>query len=546
MFGATGSPLAQRLLGLINRNSSRSDKPKKHLWLGAFVALLTMACLVSCSQATKPSPTLSSSLGQSDTSLLEEVPNAPDLRVLIWEWQGCDTCTADLRLNFDQSLDAFRESSGKKVELAVVDPMDYSLRLNTSLQSEPYAHLIWISQEMLPGLVEEGRILPLDEFYAAHPEVATDLPEASLARFRLNGQLYGIPLGPAEEWNWNAYAITRQSMEAGKAELAFELLSFLRARVPPHGLPELIIERLLSEPENPSMGEPFEFIAAIRNAGEANAENVVVAFYTPNGDLIGEQVVDFIEPGAVEFTSVQAVCNQSDLAWFHVEIDPQRIIPETNKRNNSGYFPFGTGPGAPSTPVAASQPFCIDSKAYQSSYNGMSPKVAFDGTNYLVIWAKQQSPFTGTYAHQIYGARVSSSGTVIDTNGFVIASKVGKYDSFNLAFDGTNYLVVWELEKSGVGSYTAVDPATILYGARVSKAGKVLDSTPFVIEQGTTPASEYSQFWHRWPVVIYTGSDFMVIYYTSTEDGSGHSKDHTEDGVYARRVSKAGVVGSKQ
>ncbi|WP_224367558.1 DUF5011 domain-containing protein [Hyalangium versicolor] len=72
------------------------------------------------------------------------------------------------------------------------------------------------------------------------------------------------------------------------------------------------------------------------------------------------------------------------------------------------------------------------------------PAVAFDGSNFLVVWEDIRS------APAIYGARVrASDGVVLDPAGLYLSRT--PMSEFNLpqqnpavAFDGTNYLVTWE------------------------------------------------------------------------------------------------------
>jgi len=95
------------------------------------------------------------------------------------------------------------------------------------------------------------------------------------------------------------------------------------------------------------------------------------------------------------------------------------------------------------------------------------PSIAFDGTNFLIVWEN------GNLDPNIYAARVTPSGTVLDPNGIVIANQpyIEIYPS--VAFDGTNYLVVWTEEL--------VPLEYDLYGKRVSPAGIVLDTAKIVI-----------------------------------------------------------------
>ena len=83
-----------------------------------------------------------------------------------------------------------------------------------------------------------------------------------------------------------------------------------------------------------------------------------------------------------------------------------------------------------------------------------TPQVAFDGTNYLVAWTDDRG------GPGIFAARVTPGGTVLDPTGFVVSS--GGYRP-TLAFDGTNYLVVWAVLAGGL-------VITDIYAARSPRA----------------------------------------------------------------------------
>lgn len=121
------------------------------------------------------------------------------------------------------------------------------------------------------------------------------------------------------------------------------------------------------------------------------------------------------------------------------------------------------------------------------------PSVAWDGSNFLVVWASG-------------GARVSSSGTVLDTTPIAIGA--GSHPS--VASDGANSLVVW------------VSNADIL-GARISSAGVVLDSTPIAI---STAAGTQSM-----PTVSWGGTNYLVAW-----------KDSLTSSVLGARVDSAGML----
>jgi hypothetical protein len=69
--------------------------------------------------------------------------------------------------------------------------------------------------------------------------------------------------------------------------------------------------------------------------------------------------------------------------------------------------------------------------------------LAFDGVNYLVVWNQ------GGDGLDVYGARVTPAGTVLDPGGIPIATEAGAQAGARVAFDGTNYLVTWADTRAG-------------------------------------------------------------------------------------------------
>ncbi|MCK4584748.1 T9SS type A sorting domain-containing protein, partial [candidate division WOR-3 bacterium] len=98
------------------------------------------------------------------------------------------------------------------------------------------------------------------------------------------------------------------------------------------------------------------------------------------------------------------------------------------------------------------------------------PFVSTNGTNYFIVWQDERNSDS-----DIYGARVDSSGTVLDTVGFPVSTAEGDQACPTVAFDGTDYIVLWE-------DYRNV--FTDIYGARVSTAGIVLDTFAVVTQEG--------------------------------------------------------------
>ena len=135
---------------------------------------------------------------------------------------------------------------------------------------------------------------------------------------------------------------------------------------------------------------------------------------------------------------------------------------------------------------------------------GSEPTVAFDGTNYLVVWSNQAS---------IVGARVNPAGEVLDPGGITISTRANAQFQPTLAFDGTNYLVVW----------TTASPYTDVYGARVSPSGTVLDPAgiEIAIRAGFNEVS---------PSVAFDGTNYLVAW----EEDPCHR-------ILGRRVSQGGI-----
>jgi len=141
------------------------------------------------------------------------------------------------------------------------------------------------------------------------------------------------------------------------------------------------------------------------------------------------------------------------------------------------------------------------------------PSVAFDGTNYLVV-------FRGSYGvsyRDIYGTRVTQAGTVLDPAGFVISTAEEEQGYPSVAFDGTNYLVVWQDGRSGSDSD--------IYGARVAPSGNVLDPDGIPISTASNDQS--------YPAVAFDGTNYLVVW----QDDRNGSWD-----IYGAKLNTSGVM----
>ena len=156
------------------------------------------------------------------------------------------------------------------------------------------------------------------------------------------------------------------------------------------------------------------------------------------------------------------------------------------------------------------------------------PAVAFDGANYLVVWSDTRSGSAVGPDADIYGTRVTPAGVVLDPAGIPISTGAGPQASPGIAFDGTNYFVVWEDSRNGPGDFP---PRIDIFGTLVSRDGTVLDGPPDTggIAINTVPVPK------QHPVAAFDGTQYLVVWEESFfYDPPG--------GIFAARVSRAGEL----
>lgn len=146
-----------------------------------------------------------------------------------------------------------------------------------------------------------------------------------------------------------------------------------------------------------------------------------------------------------------------------------------------------------------------------NSYSQYAPSIAFDGTNYLVVWYENREG-----DEDIYGCVIDKSGVVVGQQEIVIAKLTGSQSYPRVVFDGTNYFVVWHDTRSG---------ANDIYGCRINTSGTVLDPSGIPI---CTAVSIQS-----YPDVCYYNPNYFVVWH----DIRGGNND-----IYGSRVSASGTA----
>ena len=158
----------------------------------------------------------------------------------------------------------------------------------------------------------------------------------------------------------------------------------------------------------------------------------------------------------------------------------------------------------------------VISQAAQSQY---SPVLGFDGANFLVAW--QDCRATPEQA-DIYGARVTPGGTVLDPAGFAIGNRLWVQGSPTLSFDGANFLVAWQDVNTGI-----TPPEIGVYGARVTPGGTVLDPSGIAIAEDTRGTL---------PSLGFDGANFLVVWYEV------HGLSPAYSSIWGKRVTPGGTV----
>jgi hypothetical protein len=137
-----------------------------------------------------------------------------------------------------------------------------------------------------------------------------------------------------------------------------------------------------------------------------------------------------------------------------------------------------------------------------------APVISSDGVNALVVWEDLRADSR----EDIYAARVSPSGAILDPTGIAIASSVEIERQPTVAFDGTNFMIIYSTWSSGI------------FGQRLSKSGALVGAAFQIVDPYTTSKNN--------PVVAFDGTNFQVAY-----EYAAFSND-----IHLKRISPSGTV----
>ncbi len=140
-----------------------------------------------------------------------------------------------------------------------------------------------------------------------------------------------------------------------------------------------------------------------------------------------------------------------------------------------------------------------------STYNSSWPRVAYNGTNYLVVWYDYIS---STSSYVVRGQRVSKTGSKVGSVITLISTKSPTYlYDPEVASNGSGWLVVWRQYTSGSTSTYAI------MGQRVTSAG-ALTGSAIVIRATTAGYYKYR------PRAAYGGGKYAVTWRERNQSAS--------------------------
>ncbi len=126
----------------------------------------------------------------------------------------------------------------------------------------------------------------------------------------------------------------------------------------------------------------------------------------------------------------------------------------------------------------------------------LAPEITFGGGNYFIVWSDNRNS-----NYQIYGARVTPAGSVLDPSGIMITRNANQYQLYpSVTWGGTRYFVVW-------GTYSP--SPYFVYGRFVNTDGSMASDTLRLAS-----AANYVYCVDA----AYSGTNFMVIWVEMSTD----------------------------
>lgn len=230
---------------------------------------------------------------------------------------------------------------------------------------------------------------------------------------------------------------------------------------------------------------------------EISDSNITVQFFSPFGQLVGNRI-SLGETGSAPVVAFDGTNNL--LIWS------DRYVGFLDNGNDAGmtnmYGRFISPAGS-----FIGNKFTIVSGAYIKG--STSGDLHFNGSNYFYVYREDDG--SGDIG-LTYGQFISTTGTLVGSPIQISTDIVGDVD---MAFDGTNYLVVFVINSQ------------LVYGQIVNASGTLI-GTNFSIDNSANDSDN--------PVsVTYGDSQYIVAFHDQAGSGSGWN-------LFSRFVSTSGIV----
>lgn len=213
-------------------------------------------------------------------------------------------------------------------------------------------------------------------------------------------------------------------------------------------------------------------------------------------DIYGTRVSSsgqVLDPGGIAISTASFNQSAPDVTWNGADY----LVAWTDNRNGSSSDIYGA---RVNNGVVQGSAILISlaSPGVPASGVQKNPRLTSNLNDFFVVWEDYRNSST---IPDVYGARVNSGGSVYaaDMNGIPISTRTTYERSPDVAYNGTDYVVVWEDNRN-------VSNQLDIYGARVSTSGSVLDANGFAIT--TVTGSQGG------PVIARAsgGSDCLVVW----------------------------------
>ena len=152
------------------------------------------------------------------------------------------------------------------------------------------------------------------------------------------------------------------------------------------------------------------------------------------------------------------------------------------------------------------------------------PRAVWTGSEWSVVWADT----SGNNVDGIFAQRIASDGTVVgpqvSDQGYSVSSAI-LASSLDVAFDGTEVFVVYDAEDTFAVPH--------VYGVRMSPSGTRIDNTPITISNAVYPKQQKN------PRVAFDGTEFFVAWADARTSTSVSSPSWD---IYGARITHAGQL----